>query len=173
YVAGLSAGASMAGLVVLRHPHVFAATAMHSGAVLGYARDATTGLRTMRKASPVDPVELINPLVHGTALSGRPLLILHGKRDHLVSMQNAEQLAAQFAHLNAASASRARLLAQGTHREYVRQDFLNGKKIMVRLCLLKEVGHAWSGGNSKLKFSSKEGPSASVLIWQFFCMHGR
>src|SRR5690625_360455 len=47
YVAGLSAGAGMAGLIALRHPDVFAAVAMHSGAALGSAHNATSGLRAM------------------------------------------------------------------------------------------------------------------------------
>jgi poly(hydroxyalkanoate) depolymerase family esterase len=174
YIAGLSAGAGMAGLVALRHPRVFAAAAMHSGAVLGAAQNAATGLRTMRQGSTADPADLIKPLVDNSKpFPGLPVMILHGKRDHVVSVRNAAQLAHQFGSINGVSIPKESVLAQGTHREYARQDFLKGKQVAVRVCLLKEVGHAWSGGDSKLKFNSKEGPGASVLIWQFFCMHSR
>jgi poly(3-hydroxybutyrate) depolymerase len=59
-------------------------------------------------------------------------------------------------------------LATGTAREYVRHDFMLGKKPVVRLCLVKGVGHAWSGGDPDLKFNAREGPKACLLIWQFF-----
>lgn len=174
YIAGLSAGAGMAGLVVLRHPNVFAAAAMHSGAVLGAAHDTVTGMRTMRRGNPADPTELVKPLVDGVRpFPLLPVMILHGERDHVVSIRNAIQLAEQFNYLNRATAVKESVLAKGTHRQYARRDFFKGGQVAVRLCLLKDVGHAWSGGNSKLKFNSKTGPSAAVLMWQFFAMRSR
>lgn len=174
YIAGLSAGAGMAALAALRYPNVFAAVATHSGAVLGAAHNAVTGLRAMRQASPLDPAELLAPLIpEPQTFPGMPIIILHGERDHVVSMRNAVQLAQQFSYLNAASSASVAVLAKGTHREYIRQDFVKSRRIAVRLCRLKEVGHAWSGGDSKLKFNSKHGPAASMLMWRFFAMHSR
>ena len=174
YIAGLSAGASMAALVALRHPNVFAAAATHSGAVLGAAHNPVAGLRTMRQGSAADPTGLLQPLVRDIPLfPGMPVMILHGKRDHVVSARNAVQLAQQFSYLNAVSSMKETVLGQGTHREYARQDFLKDGRVAVRLCMLKEVGHAWSGGDSKLKFNSKNGPAASMLMWRFFAMHSR
>src|SRR5690606_34191525 len=190
YVAGLSAGAGMAALTVLRHPEQFAAAALHSGVVVGAAHSATAGLRIMRKGADGDLRALVHPLVGGSAvaglssfaktnsadagqLPGMPVMILHGQRDHIVSARNALKLAEQFSYLNDTSAIKDSVLARGTHREYVRQDFLKGGRIMVRLGLIKEVGHAWSGGDARLKFHSAKGPSASVLMWAFFAMHSR
>ena len=173
YVAGLSAGASMAGLVAVRHPDVFAAAAMHSGVVIGTSRNTTEGLHAMRRGCVADPVEVIKQQVGGEQpFPGLPVLILHGRRDRAVSMHNAVQLAQQFSYLNGTSTVKETVLGRGTHREYIRQDFLKDNRVAVRLCLLKEVGHAWSGGDSKLKFHSEKGPKASVLIWQFFSRSG-
>src|SRR5690606_32636793 len=66
YVAGLSAGAGMAGLAALRHPQLFAAVAMHSGAILGEAHNPGEGVRAMRRGTLQDPTGLIEPLVNNT-----------------------------------------------------------------------------------------------------------
>lgn len=185
YVAGLSAGAGMAGLTALRHPRLFAAVGMHSGAVLGEAHSSTEGMRVMRHGTLQDPASLIAPLVENRdRFLGIPAIVLHGQRDHLVAPRNARQLAQQFVHVNwalsvggdpvsAQALGKVGILAVGTQREYHREDFLLGGKVMVRLCLIKDIGHAWSGGDEKLKFNAKEGPNASLLIWQFFVRHCR
>lgn len=192
YVAGLSAGASMAGLTALRHPQLFAAVAMHSGAVLGDAHNAASAMKTMRRGSLKDPAPLVESLVNCKAgFFGMPALILQGQHDHLVAPLNARQLAQQFVHVNWAfpngrlvdaaavlkqapePAAKAGVLAAGTEREYQRKDYLRGGKVVVRLCMIKNIGHAWSGGDARFQFHAQEGPKASLLIWQFFCMHRR
>ena len=65
-------------------------------------------------------------------------------------------------------APKVSVLAAGTSREYNRADFILGMKLLVRLCMIKRVGHAWSGADVRLKFNAKEGPGACTLIWQFF-----
>lgn len=174
YVAGLSAGAGMAGLTALRHPELFAAVAMHSGAVLGDASNQSSGLQTMRRGATGDPKQLIERvLTPGPLFASMPAIILHGVRDHAVHPRNAYQLAQQFVYVNVARgdrgvAEKVSILAAGTAREYERHDFMLGKKPVVRLCMVKGVGHAWSGGDPDLKFNAKEGPKACLLIWQFF-----
>lgn len=171
YIAGLSAGAGMAGLSVLRHPDLYAAIALHSGVALGSAHSPSAGLQAMRRGATGDPVTLAKALTKGVGRT--PAIILHGSRDRIVSPRNATQLAQQFSALNEAVFVKESVLGRGTHREYRRQDFFQGGKVVVRLCTLKEVGHAWSGGDPKFKFHSKYGPSAAVLIWDFFDRHRR
>ena len=181
YVAGLSAGAGMAALAALRHPGLFAAVAMHSGAVIAAARDTMSGVRTMRHGSEVDPVSLLASVSAFDASvsafdgspSGVPAIIVHGSRDRVVSARNAVQLAQQFCAVNGVAAARDTVLAKGTHREYERRDFRGDGRSVVRLCLVKELGHAWSGGDERVKFHSAKGPAASLLIWRFFEMHRR
>lgn len=174
YVSGLSAGASMAGLVGLRHADIFAAAALHSGAVIGASRDAVSGMRTMRQGGVGDPTQFVGPLLNDDSpFPGLPVMIVHGQRDRVVSVRNAIQLSQQFSYLNGAAAVKESVLGGGTHREYVRRDHVKDGRVAVRLCVLKEVGHAWSGGDDTLKYHSKQGPKASVLIWQFFSMYQR
>lgn len=173
YIAGLSAGAGMAALTVLRHPALFAAAALHSGAVVGAAHDAAGGLRAMRRGSLGNPEELVQPLVEQATFPGMPVMILHGARDRAVSVSNADQLARQFAYVNQLGESKETVLGKSTHREYLRRDYLRGGRPLLRLCVVKELGHAWSGGNGKYRYHSDKGPAASVLIWQFFSLHRR
>jgi poly(hydroxyalkanoate) depolymerase family esterase len=194
YIAGLSAGAGMAGLAALRHPDVFAAVGMHSGAVLGDALNANAGLHVMRRASRQDVAELADGLVDaGRHFPGMPAIIVHGDRDHVVAPANAGQLARQWLHLNWPSSAGAAntiptvgsrhrggrptatctVLAAGTDRQYERIDYRRNGKPLVRVCMVRKVGHAWSGGDPKLKFNSANGPKASALIWQFFQLHRR
>lgn len=174
YIAGLSAGAGMAGLTMLRHPQIFAAVAMHSGVVLGAARNGTSGLQVMRKGSERDPLSLLAPLqASEPAALPRPALIVHGARDRAVSLTNAIQLAEQFSALNGTMSLKKGVYGVGTPREYTREDYLSGRRVVLRLCVVKEVGHAWSGGDERVKFSSEKGPNASLLMWQFFALHRR
>src|SRR5690606_1137564 len=128
---------------------------------------------------------------NAASFPGMPALILQGQRDHLVASQNARQLAQQFVHVNwglpregarvgamprtpaPGRPPKISVLAARTEREYERKDYQRSGKAVVRLCLIKNVGHAWSGGDARLKFHAREGPKASLLIWQFFCMHPR
>src|SRR5690606_32877156 len=90
YIAGLSAGAGMAGLAALRHPDVFAAVGMHSGAVVGDALNANEGMHVMRRASRQDVTGLADGLVDATRpFPGMPAIIVHGDRDHVVAPANA------------------------------------------------------------------------------------
>ena len=193
YVAGMSAGAGMAGLTALRHPKLFAAVALHSGAALGDAHNPSGGMRTMRRGASHEATALIeSELQDADGFPGMPALILHGQNDTVVVPRNATQLAQQFVHVNWLPASsgltpatalalriavkpvgKETVLAKGTVREYQRWDFMRSRKPIVRLCLIKGVGHAWSGGDAAQKFNAKEGPAASALIWQFFQMHRR
>ncbi len=179
YLAGMSAGAGMAGLTALRHPGLYAAIAMHSSAVLGDAHSAHAGLHTMRHGAQRPPAPLVEAAVPAPdGFPGMPVIIMHGQRDRVVALRNARQLAEQFVYLNwmftaAGPAPKISVLASGTTREYLREDYLQGRKPVVRLCLVKNAGHAWSGGDHRLKFNAKEGPNASLVIWQFFNMHSR
>ncbi|CAB3821984.1 PHB depolymerase family esterase [Achromobacter sp. SIMBA_011] len=172
YIAGLSAGAGMAGLVALRHPALIAALAMHSGPVLGDAHSAAAGLNTMRRGS----VKPLLPLLQGVAdpaafALGMPAMILQGQMDPAVAPRNARQLFEQFRALNGLAADEPpveRVLGLGTEKAYRRVDLLRGRKIVLRLCEITRVEHGWSGGDASVRYHARSGPDASALIWRFF-----
>ncbi|OZI60149.1 extracellular catalytic domain type 1 short-chain-length polyhydroxyalkanoate depolymerase [Bordetella genomosp. 11] len=171
YIAGLSAGASMAALTALRHPDVFAALAMHSGAVLGSARSAGEGLRAMRHGASEPPETALAPLLPDrAAFPGMPAIILQGDRDTVVDRRNGAQLLAQLAWANGlkVAAAAPQPEAEGTPRHYLRTDVPPGRGAVVSLCEVPGLGHAWSGGDARVRFHARQGPDASRLMWQFF-----
>ena len=176
YLAGMSAGAGMAALVALRHPLLVSAVAMHSGAVVGAARSSRGGLLVMRRGTARPPSELLRAFADQVAAAGgMPAIILHGNGDKVVAPRNAAQLAAQFLYLNRLSPSTGRttVIAQGTRNEYSRTDYGTDKATIVQVCLVNDLGHAWSGGNGDIRFHASTGPDASALMWRFFSAHGR
>ncbi len=172
YIAGLSAGAGMAALAALRHPDVFAAVGLHSGAVMGDAYDAAAGMAAMRRGSRRDVLgQARSLLATNVPFAGMPAIIVHGGRDHVVDVRNARQLVEQFRDLNGIDVTQAPVvsaLAAGTDRAWQREDLRAGRRIMVRLAYVPSLGHAWSGGDPAVRFHDAAGPNAGLLFWRFF-----
>ncbi|CAM3552529.1 Esterase [Bordetella sputigena] len=172
YIAGLSAGAGMAALVALRHPGVFAALGMHSGPVLGSARSAGEGLRAMRHGAALPPAQAMATLLPDrAAFPGMPAIILQGDRDAVVDKRNGRQLLAQLAWANGVDLddnAGPETEASGTDRHHLRIDVPAGRGSVVTLCEVPGLGHAWSGGDGRVRFHARHGPDAARLMWQFF-----
>lgn len=100
YLAGLSAGASMAAVVALRYPEKIAAVGLHSGVVIGAACTPSDGLRAMQQGSSLDPAVLLDAA--GVTCGGpkMPAIVLHGLDDGAVHPVNARLLARQFLAYN-------------------------------------------------------------------------
>ena len=64
-------------------------------------------------------------------------------------------------------------LAQGKAHAYRRTDYVQDRQTVVRWCELDRVEHAWSGGDERVKFNTRNGPDASLLIWRFVSAHRR
>jgi poly(hydroxyalkanoate) depolymerase family esterase len=172
YVAGLSAGAGLATLLVTRYPDRFAAVALHSGPAFGEARSGIVAMDVMRRGTRHDPVVLVDEAVDVAAYPGMPAIIVHGDADHVVAPVNAEQLATEFLRLNrlvdAEGERKAGEMREERKAGVVMRDYLRGGRRVVRLCRVQSLGHAWSGGDDAVPFHSSKGPDASALIWEFF-----
>lgn len=183
YLAGLSAGASMAAAVAMRYPGRIAAVATHSGVVIGAADNARGGLKAMQQGSSCDPETLLDAAGITAGGPTMPALVLHGLDDDAVNPVNARLLARQFLAYN-------RLPDALTGQRYLARDgqagiadmppghFLDARfgtpgKDEVRLCEIAGLDHAWSGGDESYRFHSSTGPSASALMWEFFRDHSR
>jgi poly(hydroxyalkanoate) depolymerase family esterase len=181
YVAGLSAGASMATILAVHYPHLIAAVGLHSGVVFGAARSSLAGLGVMRHGSLEAPENAVRSALGGTGASGMPAVLIHGERDPVVHPVNQAQLVAQFKVLNPSIAnaepvvtSEAWLALDSGHgRTLSRQDYMAGEKPILRVYTIPELDHAWSGGDGAAPFHSGEGPDASDLMWEFLEQHRR
>lgn len=163
-VAGLSAGASMAALLVARHPERFKAVVMHSGIPPGTAHSTVSaigamhGHRTTRPLSPASiPVDSAWP----------PLMVIHGGRDHLVSASNGQAAVQTWADAAGARAGQGRSVQRGKRYPMTVTDYKRRGSTVATLVEVGRLGHAWSGGAAKHAFSDGQGPDASRMVWAF------
>jgi poly(hydroxyalkanoate) depolymerase family esterase len=167
FLAGLSAGAGLASLLAVHYPQRFAAVALHSGPAFGEARSGIAAMDVMRRGARHDPVALVDAAVDVAAYPGMPAIIVHGDADHVVSPENAEQLAAQFARLNglvdATGARRTGEVREERKAGVVTRDYIKGGRRIVRMCRVQGLGHAWSGGDDAVPFHSSKGDRKSVV----------
>ena len=186
YVAGLSAGAALAALLALRYPDLVAAVGLHSAPVFGVADSALTAFQVMQRGAGTAGVAAARaaleavPTLSGKA--GMPVILLHGQHDAVVRRINLDQLSQQFEIINDGGASRAvpvrrsypaRVGGRSPRHAWQTTTTYAGRKPQVVRCEIAGLGHAWSGGDDSVAFSAREGPDASLMMWQFFTHHRR
>jgi len=163
-VAGLSAGASMAALLVTRYPERFKAVAMHSGVPPGTAHSALTALHAMHGGRAASPLQAISSTA---AASWPPLLVIHGTVDTVVDVRNGRIAAQAWADAVGARATAQRSVQRGKRYAMKVTDFKHRGSTVATLADVEQLGHAWSGGAAKALFSDAQGPDASRMVWAF------
>jgi poly(hydroxyalkanoate) depolymerase family esterase len=172
YLAGMSAGAGMAAMLAIKYPSLFAAVGLHSGVVFGDANSGIDAMDIMRRGSRKDAAALIDASVDVARYPGMPAVIVHGELDSVVSKANAEQLTTEFLRLNrfidANGAWRAGERREETQAGGTVTDHVKSGRRVIRTCIVRGLGHAWSGGDDTVQFHSSKGPDASAMLWEFF-----
>lgn len=172
YVAGLSAGAALAQALAVQHPRVFAAVGSHSGPVYGVADSRLSAFAVMQAGSRDAARSATQLLSERPDFPGMPALILQGEQDPVVRPVNAGQLVRQFCILNrlAQDAHETPVLrqARAANDAWRRTDYMQQGRVVVRLCEVTHLAHAWSGGDASLRYNAARGPDASALLWDFF-----
>jgi poly(3-hydroxybutyrate) depolymerase len=101
-----------------------------------------------------------------------PAIIVHGELDSVVSKTNAEQLTTEFLRLNrfidANGAWRNGERREETQADSTVTDYVKGGRRVIKTCIVRGLGHAWSGGDDTVQFHSSKGPDASAMLWEFF-----
>jgi len=184
YVAGISAGASMAVVLGATYPDIFAAIGVHSGIEYQAATNLPQSLKVMRRGGP-DPV-LQGQRAHeamGNFARRVPTIVFHGTQDPIVSPINGEQIVQQWIQTN-------QLTLNGTYqadfhrpsrttagqvpggRAYTVSSWTdtNGEEVQV-YWKVQGLGHAWSGGSPNGSYTDPLGPKASLAMHQFFMDH--
>ncbi len=182
YAAGISAGAGMANILALRHPDKVAAVGLHSGPVYGggHSKTGAYGVMQLGAAHLADQA-IRSVMLKTVAFPVMPAILIHGHEDRVVRRVNQEQLALQFRVLNSlgpASASApvskpARTSGASPVHGYRLTDYHRGRKLLLRVCDIQKLEHAWSGGDCSMKYNACPGPDASRMMWDFFARHRR
>jgi poly(hydroxyalkanoate) depolymerase family esterase len=161
-VAGLSAGASMAALLVKRHPERFKAVVMHSGIPPGTAHSTLSAVGAMNGRRATNPLPA-TPV----AVSWPALMVIHGAVDHVVSASNGRAAVQVWANAAGARAGNARSVQRGKRHPMTVTNFKRKGSTVATLVEVGRLGHAWSGGAAKQPFSDARGPDASRMVWAF------
>ncbi|MBT9502130.1 MAG: PHB depolymerase family esterase [Burkholderiaceae bacterium] len=164
YIAGLSAGGAMAGLVAAAHPELFSALGVHSGLAPGAARTLPEAMAAMKSGAAA---------AHAQVPLALPVIVFHGDQDPTVHPRNGEQLirAATGPGGTAAHVERGES-AQGrchTRSLYTGPD----GSVAAEHWLLHGAGHAWAGGRAAGSYTDPKGPDASREMLRFFFDHPR
>ncbi|MBT2321934.1 PHB depolymerase family esterase [Variovorax paradoxus] len=161
YVAGLSAGGAMAGILGRTHPELFAAVGVHSGLPIGAAKDLMSALAAMK-----------NGAAGANADSVRPTIVFHGDADETVHPRNGEEVAKAALAAGPADSRPQVHETLGRSRQgraYARRTYANAHgRIAVEHWLVHGAGHAWAGGSAEGSFTDPAGPDASAEMLRFF-----
>ncbi len=163
-IAGLSAGASMAALLVTHHPERFRAVMMHSGVPPGTAHSSMSALGAMHGRRATKPLAA-TPL--SMAASWPPLMVIHGGADPIVSASNGRAAVQVWADAADAHAAPPRSVQRGKRYPMTVTDFKRHGSLVATLVEIGQLGHGWSGGVAKQPFSDGKGPDASRMVWAF------
>lgn len=183
YVAGLSAGAGLAAILALRHPHLIAAAGLHSAPVFGTSDSPMSGFQAMQQGSSLHHQAAMGEFTEDQAhFPGMPVLLIHGKDDPVVRRVNLDHLTSQFSLVNAPWITSAkpvlrsyagRSKGRSPRNAYKTATYYAGRKPMLVKCEIDQLAHAWSGGEGGQDYSTPEGPDATLLMWNFFARQQR
>jgi poly(hydroxyalkanoate) depolymerase family esterase len=163
-IAGLSAGASMAALLVARHPARFKAVVMHSGIAPGTAHSTLSALGAMQGHRRTTPLAATPVTMEAF---WPPLLVIHGDADPVVSPHNGRAAAQAWARAAGACAGKARSVRRGKRYPMSVTEYRRRGSIVATLVEVNGLAHAWSGGAMSKPFSDGHGPDASRMAWAF------
>jgi len=163
-VAGLSAGASMAALMVSRHPERFRAVVMHSGIPPGTAHSPLSAVGAMIGQRATKPL-IATPAT--MAALWPPLMVIHGGLDRVVATSNGRAAAQAWADAAGATTVKERSVQRGNRYPTNITEFKRRGNTVATLVEIARLGHAWSGGAAKQAYSDGRGPDASRMAWAF------
>jgi poly(hydroxyalkanoate) depolymerase family esterase len=172
YLAGMSAGAGLAAALALRYPDRFAAVGLHSGPAIAPPSSSLAAMNLMRRGLRDDPIRAVEACADIASYPGMPALVMHGALDTVVTDRNATQLGIAFARLNRLVDEHGAMRV-GEQRVQARDDadtidYLKAGRLVVRVCIVRRLPHAWSGGDPCEPFHSATGPDAAAMFWHFF-----
>lgn len=184
YVAGLSAGGALAGILGCTYPDKFAAIGIHSGTVYQAATSMEAGLKVMRGDGP-DPEQQGQLAYQSMGGFARvvPTIVFQGTSDYIVAPINGDQVVQQWMQTNrlASGGSYAPDFAtpdsatsgqvpRGRAYKVQRWNDTQGNEIQA-YWRVTGMAHAWSGGSYSGSYTDPRGPGASEALYEFFMAH--
>ncbi|WP_176442454.1 extracellular catalytic domain type 1 short-chain-length polyhydroxyalkanoate depolymerase [Noviherbaspirillum humi] len=177
YVAGLSAGASMAAVMAHTYPDLYAAVGVHSGLAYRRAQDVYSAMMAMRHGARLDLDGARRLQQSQRELPPVPAIVFHGDMDRTVHPDNGNEVVAAIANQAAPSSEMWIKLRDGQVEEghaYTQAVYIDqGGRVMAEQWVVHGAGHDWSGGDPAGSFADPRGPDASREMLRFFLAHRR
>lgn len=180
FAAGLSSGAGLVAALALHNPRLLAGTFMHSGVAAGAASSPMAALQVLSAGPDRDVVAIAKRAraIAGNNVRPVPALVVHGERDRTVAPVHATEIVRQvlaFArHPGTAAApaplpapDRERSLATADGHHLAVREWHSGTRLLARLVLVRELGHAWSGGDPSVEYMAEGEPRGTELLRAF------
>jgi poly(hydroxyalkanoate) depolymerase family esterase len=167
FIAGMSAGASLASILVSCYPKEFAGVSFHSGTSYGLSSTWKEALIDL-KAGP-SSVRSANDACDPKDFQGK-IMLFQGTKDDLVNMKHIERYEADF--LAGMQVDTKRISEDTVRFAYNQKDFFKGSALFGRGIIVDGMIHTWSGGTADGKDKdnqpTKIGPDATELTVNFF-----
>lgn len=168
FIAGLSAGASMSVVMAATYPELYAAVGVHSGLPYRSAQSMLSALYVMRNGAAALP---------SLGAVGIPIIVFHGDHDQTVNPCNGQQIISQWLASRrdqAQSNVGTEATGESNGRAYSRTQYCDPQgALFAEYWIVKDLGHAWSGGSHKGSFADPLGPDASQEMLRFFLSRAR
>jgi len=180
FAAGMSSGGSLAAVLGLRYPEIFAGIAVHSGIAAGAAASPLSAFKVMTNGADTRVESIADDARRSSSSSALPvaLLVIHGDNDTTVAAVNAVQLVSQYLVFNGRlpptpgmrdlpAADEHAAVTQGGARPMTIDDYRVEGRLVARLVRIAGLGHAWSGGDGAFAYNDPAPPPATRLIADF------
>lgn len=184
FVAGISAGASQAAILLSCYPEIFRAGSLHAGLPFGSAENAFEASQVMRSGTsrPLQELAQRGFECGNRGLMTTPVMIWQGTADSVVHPVNADHMQEYFALLNdlrddgIQNRTWTNRVLETEKREYEAGQYgwkfecfhKSSGKCQQSITQVYGMGHAWSGGRAQWPFHDPRGPSATRKTWDFF-----
>jgi poly(hydroxyalkanoate) depolymerase family esterase len=164
FVAGLSAGGAMAGVMGATYPEVYAAVGVHSGLPYRSATDVASAFSAMRGDPELQRRQQKTDPRSDHALRERTI-VFHGDAEQIFHPSKAAKIIAAKTG-DTVERTKVRSSASRAYTRAVTRDKTG--TLVVEQWLIHGSGHAWSGGSTDGTYTDPHGPDASRELLRFF-----
>lgn len=189
YIAGMSAGGSMAAIMAHTYPDIYAAAGVHSGTAYGHAQSILTAILAMRHGTQPKAASMLDlPEKEEAAAQSQPVrpatapstIVFHGDMDKTVHLNNSDQVIAGSAPYSSLGLPPPLMGTEIRHAQpadghaYTQTIYLDGQgRDVAEHWVVHGAGHGWSGGDPDGSYTEPQGPDASREMLRFFLAHPR
>lgn len=167
FLAGMSAGSSMASILTSCYPEMFKGVVFHSGTSYGLSSTWKEALIDL-KAGP-SSVRSANTACNPRDFKGR-VMVFQGSHDDLVNSKHVDRYVSDY--LDGTRTEEALIAETADRFSYLKKTFIENGNTRGETYFINGLIHTWSGGakdgRDKDNNPTKMGPDATDLMLKFF-----